>query len=213
MIGSKLKFGALPIVAMGMLAYGAARVFDMAGSDGAFLPSDAPVFSAAFIAETENEPALPSQPHVVAIADEGSEVERRILEKLGEQRALLDERERELDAREAVLSAAEVQLTEQIRIFEDKRAALIEAQQTIDEAKAEELNALVGAYERMKAKDAAAIFNDLDEEILLSVARQMRMQALSGVLAEMTPENARRLTKRLAETPASGAAELSKVEP
>ena len=51
----------------------------------------------------------------------------------------------------------------------------------------------------MKAKDAAIIFDALDEEILTSVASGMRTQSLAGVLAQMRPENARNLTKLLAE--------------
>ena len=51
----------------------------------------------------------------------------------------------------------------------------------------------------MKPKDAAVIFNALDERILVPLAAGMRTQALSGVLAEMEPDNARRLTTLLAE--------------
>ena len=51
----------------------------------------------------------------------------------------------------------------------------------------------------MKAKDAAVIFNALDQDILVSVSSRMRTQALAGVLAAMDPEKARALTVLLAE--------------
>ena len=54
----------------------------------------------------------------------------------------------------------------------------------------------------MKARDAAQIFDALDDDLMVSVATRMRTQALAGVLAEMTPARARILTKLLA-TPAS----------
>ncbi|MBT8473475.1 MAG: hypothetical protein KJN99_12775, partial [Marinicaulis sp.] len=68
-----------------------------------------------------------------------------------------------------------------------------------EDANEEEIDAMVRAYERMKAKDAAAIFNALNEDILVAVASGMRTQALAGVLADMEPDKARRLTILLAE--------------
>jgi flagellar motility protein MotE (MotC chaperone) len=128
-----------------------------------------------------------------------SETERRILEKLAARRASLDLREEELEAREAVIEAAERRLDERISAYENEREALLALRAEKEEAETEEVESLVSAYERMKAKDAAAIFNDLDEDILVPVASGMRTQALAGVLGEMTPEKARNLTRLLAE--------------
>ena len=127
------------------------------------------------------------------------EVERRILEKLSEKRAALDAREKEIEVREALLAVAERQIQEQISALANERAAF---QAMLDEnaqAESEDIESLVSAYERMKPRDAAAIFNDLDEDILIPVAAGMRTQALAGALAEMQPDKARYLTKRLAE--------------
>ncbi|MEO0880728.1 MAG: hypothetical protein AAFY22_13580, partial [Pseudomonadota bacterium] len=68
-------------------------------------------------------------------------------------------------------------------------------------AQADETADLVGlakAYERMRARDAAQIFNLLEDEILVPVAAGMRTQAIASVLAEMEPEKARALTRKLA---------------
>jgi len=76
-------------------------------------------------------------------------------------------------------------------------------------AEQEEFGALSNAYDRMKSRDAARIFDVLERDILVPVAAGMRTQALAGVLAEMKPENARALTRELAgrsrlETAAAG---------
>ncbi|MFQ5562995.1 MAG: MotE family protein [Parvularculaceae bacterium] len=137
------------------------------------------------------EPAAP--------APSQSEVERRILQQLAERRAALDAREEEIDTRERLLEAAEQRLEARMQEYESRRSELEALETAREQRNTEELEALVNAYERMKSKDAARIFEALDEDILVSVAAEMRTQALAGVLADMTPEKARRLTKLLAE--------------
>ncbi|MEM8772965.1 MAG: hypothetical protein AAGD92_15055 [Pseudomonadota bacterium] len=127
------------------------------------------------------------------------ETERRILERLAERRRTLEVREQEIKVKEAVIAAAEARLKEQFSRFEEERANLTALREERDAADSEEIAALVSAYERMRARDAAAIFNELDDDIMLSVASKMRTQALAGVLAEMQPEKARMLTILLAK--------------
>lgn len=127
------------------------------------------------------------------------EVERRILEQLAARRAALEAREAKLRTREAVIAAAEQRLDERIGEFEREREQLLALRAEKEAQDAAEIEALVSAYERMKAKDAATIFNELDQDIMLAVASGMRTQALAGVLSEMQPEKARRLTILLAD--------------
>ena len=127
------------------------------------------------------------------------DVERRILERLASRRAALDEREQALDTREAVIAAAEKQLTARVGDYERARAELQQLRDEQESQDNEEIKALVSAYERMKAKDAAVIFDALDKDILVPVAAGMRTQALAGVLAEMQPDKARALTRLLAD--------------
>lgn len=127
------------------------------------------------------------------------EVERRILEQLATRRKSLEEREEKLAAREAVAAAAELRLNERLAQFEQERDQLSALRQEQEAAQAEEIDGLVSAYEKMKSKDAAVIFNALEPDILVPVAAGMRTQALAGVLAKMQPEKARELTRLLAE--------------
>ena len=54
-------------------------------------------------------------------------------------------------------------------------------------------------YESMKAKSAARIFDRLELDVLVPVAKQMKPRKLADVMARMTPEAAERLTVALAD--------------
>ena len=149
--------------------------------------------------ETNETPAASVAQTVAAPDVAPAEVERRILERLAARRAALDAREEDIALREAVIAAAETKLARQFDAFEDERAEIEALRAARDAAATEEVEALVSAYEKMKARDAAAIFNELDDQIMLAVASNMRTQALAGVLAEMNPAKARALTVMLAE--------------
>lgn len=133
------------------------------------------------------------------------EVERRILERLAQRRLALEEREEKIVLRESVIAAAEAKLDSQFSALAQERAEIVALREERAEADTEEIAAIVSAYEKMKARDAAAIFNELDTDIMLKVASRMRTQALAGVLAEMTPAKARTLTVMLADRENSSA--------
>lgn len=160
--------------------------------------------------ETESAEIETSAPDVPKLAE--GEVERRMLEKLAARRLELEAREEKIKAREALLAATESRLEMRIAYFEQQQALLREMQDVKDEQEAQDIEALVSAYEKMKAKDAAAIFNALDDSILLSVASGMRTQALAGVLAEMQPDRARLLTIMLAEKGKAALAQADKAQ-
>ena len=125
-----------------------------------------------------------------------------ILQRLAERNQTLDERETALEIREHLIEAAEIRLEERLDVLRQEQTRLTDLQAIEEARQTEDLASLVTAYERMKARDAAQIFDALDDDLMVSVATRMRTQALAGVLAEMTPARARILTKLLA-TPAS----------
>ncbi|MEQ8934206.1 MAG: hypothetical protein RIE56_00250, partial [Amphiplicatus sp.] len=128
-----------------------------------------------------------------------SSTEKRLLEQLAERRALLEAREAAIETREQLLKAMERRVEERFTALDAREAEIAAFEAERSNQQKEEYAALSSAYERMKARDAAQIFNSLDEEILVPVAAGMRTQALSGVLAEMAPDKARRLTILLAD--------------
>ena len=190
----------LPFIILALGVFAALKIGNVwIGFSGATAQEEGVTPSTSIISAGQSAAAASSPRGVEAPAIAPGEVERRILEKLAERRAALDAREQKLETREIVIAAAEAKLKKQIDVFERERDQLLALRDQQEAVEAQDIEALVSAYERMKAKDAAVIFNELNEEILLSVASGMRTQALAGVLAEMRPEKARELTVLLAE--------------
>lgn len=121
-----------------------------------------------------------------------------ILQDLVARRRALDEREGELDLREALLDDAEARLSAQLEELARLKAAIEEAigQHGADEAA--ELASLVKIYETMKPKAAAEIFNRLEMAVLLEVVSRMREAKASDVIGRMDPKRAKELTAELA---------------
>ncbi len=122
----------------------------------------------------------------------------RLASLLAERAAALDRREAEIDTREKLLQATERRLEALESSIHASRLALAADEQKIEQSELERFRALSTAYERMKPRDAAPIFETLGDDILEPIAAGMRTQALAGVLAEMQPEKARALTEKLA---------------
>jgi flagellar motility protein MotE (MotC chaperone) len=125
----------------------------------------------------------------------GSQAERALYEKLGERRQDLDKRQRDLELRENMLKEAEARL--QLRLDELK-----DIENRINGKGGEQrakLRDIVTMYESMNPKQAAQIFDKLDQNVLVDVALAMKPSKLSAVMAVMTPDNAQRLTVELAK--------------
>ena len=145
-------------------------------------------------------PAAPAPPPPAPPADPPvSDAERALLLDLRHRRAELDAREAALASRESVLAGAESRLTarvDELTALQAKLEGLEAARQKRDEAN---WQGLVKLYESMKPRDAAAIFNDLDKDVLLQVLDRMKEMRAAPVLAAMQPERARQVTADLAQ--------------
>jgi len=128
-----------------------------------------------------------------------SDTEKELLALLKRRKDELDARETQLDTREKLLRAAEQSIDVKLAMIKEERSFLADEQRQRTDRQLAEFEELSNVYSRMKAKDAAQIFETLDDDILVPVAAGMRVQAISGVLAEMSPDKARALTKSLAE--------------
>ena len=155
-------------------------------------------------AAAAEEPAAPES----ALQTTRAQTPDRLAEHLAERERALEARAEQLDTREKVLAAAEARISAAARALEEEKQAIALSGDSRARLREDELSALSGAYERMKARDAARIFDILDDDILIPVAAGMRTQALAGVLAEMSAERAKALTIALAnrESPAAEAA-------
>jgi flagellar motility protein MotE (MotC chaperone) len=128
-----------------------------------------------------------------------SEVQADLYNDLAERRRALDQREREMATRAALLEAAERELDQKLRELETVQARIEAMMEEQTEEQKRRIESLVKIYEGMKAKEAARIFDTLDMEILIRVMSQMSERKLSPVLAAMNPDRARTVTILLAE--------------
>jgi len=123
--------------------------------------------------------------------------EKTLLERLAARRQHIEEKEKSLSEREALLAAAEQRLEQRIA---ELKAADGELKATLEAKKSEQVSIkpLVTMYETMKPKDAARIFEKLQLADLLPIAQAMNPRKLSEILAQLDPAIAGKLTMGMA---------------
>lgn len=145
----------------------------------------------------------------LAATANGSPTEAALLERLAERRTELDAYAAELEMRASLIEAAEKRIEERaatMEALETKISTLVDARKAAEE---ELITGVVAMYETMRPRDAAAIFNELDMDVLEQVARTMAPRKMAPILAEMTPSRAQELTVRLAAVRGEPADEMS----
>jgi flagellar motility protein MotE (MotC chaperone) len=157
--------------------------------------------------------ALPPQSPYGENLYSASELE--VLQSLAKRRGELDKHEQRMGTREALLTAAEVEVDRKIGELNKIRGeleALLAKQQGIQE---DRVSSLIKIYEGMKPKEAARIFDTLEMDILLAVIGKMNERKSSPIIASMDPEKARLVTielmkqHKLPDLPAGGVKKIS----
>lgn len=121
-----------------------------------------------------------------------------VLRSLQARRETLDAREGEIGTREAAAGAAEARLNEQIAELKALETQVQGLLAQMDAKADERMASLVKSYESMKPKDAAAIFNGMEDQLLTDIAKAMKPATLAAVLSSMQPKRAEMLTRLLA---------------
>ena len=137
-------------------------------------------------------PAPPAEPVI-------SDAEKATLQDLRARRKELEARAARLDEREAILTAAERRLTERVQQLTALQAKLEQLEKDRQDRQEANWKGLVRVYEDMRPRDAAAIFNDLDNAVLIPVLDRMKDAKAAPILAAMTPDRARGATSQLAQ--------------
>jgi flagellar motility protein MotE (MotC chaperone) len=125
-----------------------------------------------------------------------SEVE--VLTSLSKRRGELDAREAQIKAQANILAATEARIDAKLGRLKAMQAQITTLLGQRDAEQARQLTSLVKTYSAMKPKDAARIFDSLSDQVLVPVAAEMKSDVLAPVLAAMTPDQAQKLTIRLA---------------
>ena len=166
-------------------------------------------------AESGAKPAVVAPPPPAAPVEPAiSDAEKATLQDLRARRKELDARAARLDEREALQTAAERRLTERVQQLTALQTKLEQLEKDRQDRQEANWRGLVRVYEDMRPRDAAAIFNDLDNAVLIPVLDRMKDAKAAPILAAMTPDRARGATTQLAQfrTQSSAAPKLDAKE-
>ncbi len=153
----------------------------------------APAEGAPIAAADPNAPPLPIKFDTSTITK--SEIDT--LQRLAERRDMITQRERELEAKEGLLKAAEGRIDGKIAQLQDLEKNIQGLLKKYDGQKQAEIEQLVKIYSAMKPKEAARIFDTLEMPILVSVIQTMKEAKVAPIMAMMTPTKATALTEEL----------------
>lgn len=176
---------------------------------------DQPAATAGGHGETEAPLANTAQCEAPTLADMAglSQAEVQVLQALGTRRAELDARGVAMETQDGLMLAAEQRLSERLAELRALETHVNDLLGQLDEAQEQRLASLVDVYQRMRAKDAAAVFDGLEDDVLVQVASRMRQANLAEVMGRMDPNRARALTQMLADRarpPTSGGSLLER---
>jgi flagellar motility protein MotE (MotC chaperone) len=143
-------------------------------------------------------PAPPGKDFAGDTAQPASASEVDVLTSLAKRRGELDAREAKIQNEATILAATESRVDAKIAQLKTLQAQITALLAQRDAAQEKQVAALVKTYSAMKPKDAARIFDNLSDDVLLPVAEEMKSDTLAPVLAAMTPEQAQKLTVKLA---------------
>lgn len=124
--------------------------------------------------------------------------EQQLLQRLADRRAELEKYEQDLAMRASLVDAAEQRIEERaatLAALEAQIAGLVDQRTAMESG---QFAGIVAMYEAMKPKDAANIFNNLEMDVLLRVAKAMSPRKMAPILAEMQASRAQELTVKLA---------------
>lgn len=171
--------------------------------------SGEPAAAASAEAGTAEAPADPNAPPLPINFDPTTLTRSEIdtLQRLAERRDMITARERELEAQEGLLKAAESRIDGKIAQLQDLERNIQGLMKQYDGQKQAEIEQLVKIYGAMKPKDAARIFDNLEMPILVSVIQNMKEAKVAPIMALMSAAKATALTEELTvrkQMPAAG---------
>ena len=206
-------FSAVIAVSIGALAFKGVDIAQAAFADVDDTPAVAPAEETALTAETgaeegaapeEAPPAAPTPEQCLTTLNSAAEEmglssqEIVVLRSLQARREALDAREGQIGTREAAAAAAEGKLQEQIAELKAVETNIQGLLAKMDAKADERMAVLVKSYESMKPKDAANIFNGMEDGLLTDIAKSMKPATLAAVMSSMQPKRAETLTRLLA---------------
>ncbi|HYD98047.1 MAG TPA: hypothetical protein VEH84_01570 [Alphaproteobacteria bacterium] len=122
-----------------------------------------------------------------------------VIERLQQRREKLEAKQKEVEQRMTVLAATEQRIDQKLGELQKLRDQIQGLLRQHDQQRNEQIDSLVKIYETMKPKEAALIFEKLDEKVLLAVVTRMKEAKTAPIMASMDPERAKHITSLLIE--------------
>ncbi|SFG64455.1 Flagellar motility protein MotE, a chaperone for MotC folding [Methylobacterium gossipiicola] len=163
-------------------------------------PSDPATTGSVTPKEPEKAPSEPKKPAARPPSPQEamSATERAILERLANRRDTLKQRSEALDMREQLIGTAERKLENGVDALKQEEGKIESGTTERAEAEKAAFKNIVTMYETMKPKDAARVFDRLNQDVLVPIVLTMNPRKMAEVLALMQSEPAEKLTVALA---------------
>jgi flagellar motility protein MotE (MotC chaperone) len=145
------------------------------------------------------EPAATSEAAPPKDPLEYTDEEVEVLQQLAKRREELELKSRQLDEREAMVAAAEQRMEQKMAELKALQSTVEDILKKRSDEEEQRLQALVLTYEKMKPKDAAQVFEEMDMDLLADLVSRMKPAKSAPILAMVTPTKVKELTFELAQ--------------
>jgi flagellar motility protein MotE (MotC chaperone) len=145
------------------------------------------------------EPAATSEATPPKDPLEYTDEEVEVLQQLAKRREELELKSRQLDEREAMVAAAEQRMEQKMAELKALQSTVEDILKKRSDEEEQRLQALVLTYEKMKPKDAAQVFEEMDMDLLADLVSRMKPAKSAPILAMVTPTKVKELTFELAQ--------------
>lgn len=146
--------------------------------------------------------ASPPEPAVPTIAKdplEFTDEEVEVLQQLAKRREELELKSRQLDEREAMVAAAEQRMEQKMAELKALQSTVEDLLKKRSDEEESRLQMLVATYEKMKPKEAAQVFEEMDMDLLVDLVSRMKTSRAAPILALVSPTKVKELTFELAQ--------------
>lgn len=141
----------------------------------------------------------PSQPGLdAALSPINPEGLGRMLKEIRAKEVALNKREKEIESRLKAIEIAETALERKLAELIEVEKSLSETLALADGAAEADISRLVDVYEKMKPKDAAALFEEMDPAFASGFLARMNANSAAGIMAKLSPKAAYTISALLA---------------
>lgn len=130
---------------------------------------------------------------------EYTDEEVEVLQQLAKRREELELKSRQLDEREAMVVAAEQRMDQKMAELKALQSTVEDLLKKRSDEEEKQLQTLVQTYEKMKPKDAAQVFEEMDMDLLADLVSRMKTSRAAPILALVSPTKVKELTFELAQ--------------